>query len=190
MIRGHDADNRQYMRIQFSAILISLGACLAFASETGTDAANSRSEVLDEVVVSGTRVRELRAAVIKAEDRLLARYNELSQDDDLDIECLQFTPTGTRMSYRYCLTKLQKHEQERYANDFLTRMRNSDVPTGGGTPISEVKLRLFERSEDYRENLLRLLQENPDLRELVGQRAEALRHYEAAVEKRWTARPR
>ena len=70
------------------------------------------AQVLDEVVVSGKRLRELRAEVIKAEDRVVARYNELNQDDDLDIECHSFTPTGSRLSHRYCLLKLQKRAQE------------------------------------------------------------------------------
>ena len=42
----------------------------------------------------------------------------------------------------------------------------------------------MERSDDYRWNLAGLLQDNPDLRELVGQQAEALRRYEAAQKAR------
>ncbi len=100
------------------ALSISLGACVAAAAQTSTDATTS-SAVLDEVVVNGTRMRELRDAVIKAEDRVVARYNGLNQVDDLDIECIKYTPTGTRLSYRFCLTRLQERAQQADATQFM-----------------------------------------------------------------------
>jgi len=154
------------------------------------------AQVLDEVVVSGKRLRALRAEVIKTEDRVVARYNELNQDDDLDIECHSFTPTGSRLSHRYCLLKLQKRAQEKDAIEYMTYMVGA-APEGfampGGAPNTQVtryedtvmnnqtSARLMERSEDYRKNLVRLLTEHPELRELVVESGEARRRYDAAI---------
>ena len=144
------------------------------------------AQVLDEVVVSGKRLRELRAEVIKAEDRVVARYNELNQDDELDIECHSFTPTGSWLSHRYCLLKLQKHAEEKDAREYLTYMVGA-APEGfalpGAAPNTQVTARLMERSEDYRKNLVRLLTEHPELRELVVKSGEARRRYDAAIRK-------
>jgi hypothetical protein len=184
------------MRIRFdglweivSVLAISLVACLAAAAEMRPDATLSAEGVLDDVVVSGTRHFELRAAVIKAEDRFLARYNDLNRDDDLDIECLKFTPTGSHLSYRYCMTRLQRRAQQEDASDLMTWMRNADVQSGAGgsapapSPMPEANVRLMERRDDYRKNLVKLLQDDPELRELVIQRADALRRYDAARQK-------
>ncbi len=164
-------------------MLISLCPCVAAASEPGTNA-HTPMDVLDEALITGKRLPELRAAVIAAEDRMLARYNELNQDDDLDIECFEYTRTGTRISYRYCQLKLQARAQRKDSSEFLQFMRAADTPNGGASPMPEVGIWLAgiwlaERSEDYRKNLVKLLQDDPGLRELVVQRAEALRRYEA-----------
>ena len=152
--------------------------CNVTAAEAGTESPANSPET-DEVVVNATRLKDLREAVIKAEDRMLARYNELNQNHDLDIECLQLTPTGTRLSYRYCLTKLQKRAQQKDSSEYMTYMRNADLTNGQAQPMPEVGVRLMERSEDYRKNLVKLLQENPDLRELLVERGAAERRYEA-----------
>lgn len=172
-----------------SLFLISSGACMATAAQTGVDDATNSADVLDEVVVSGTRMRELRDTVIKAEDRVVALYNELNQVDDLDIRCLKYVPTGTRLSYRFCLTRLQERLQQTDATQFMTYMRNSDVSNGEAPPSRETGVRLMERLDDYRKNMAQLLQDNPDLRELVAQQAEALRRYEAAQRMRLKGKP-
>ena len=172
-----------------SILVMSAVACMAAAADTNTVAATTSADVLDEVVVSGTRVREMREAVIKAEDRVVARYNELNQVDDLDIRCLKYTPTGTRLSYRFCLTRLQERAQQTDATQFMTYMRNSDVSNGEAPPNRETGVRLMERLDDYRKNMEQLLQDNPDLRELVAQQAEALRRYEAAQRMRLKGKP-
>jgi hypothetical protein len=55
---------------------------------------------------------------------------------------------------------------------------------GGAPPPSETGIRLMERSKDYRENLVRLLQDHPELRELLVERGAAERRYETERSKR------
>jgi hypothetical protein len=74
--------------------------------------------------------------------------------------------------------------QQKDASEFMNYMWNSDVQNGQSSPSPEVGVRLMERSGEYRKNLAKLLQDNPDLRELVEQRADALRRYDAARQTR------
>lgn len=166
------------------ALAVSLATGVACAADVSAVPTSGTDAVTDEVVVNGARLRGLRAAVLQAEDRFLARYNELNQDHDLDIQCLQFTPTGTHFSYRYCLTRLQKKAQQKDGDEFLTYMRNSDVQNGAAPPIPETGVRLMERSQDYRKNLIKLLRDHPELRELLVARGDAERLYEAERKKR------
>ena len=159
----------------FAAIVGPVPVALAATEATVT---NPSAEEMDQIVVQGTQLWELRAAVIKAEDRLLARYNELNKDDDLDIDCRQHKPTGTHIEFRYCLTRLQERAQQRDGSEFLAYLQGLEV-TNGQNPPDRPETLLLERQADYRKNLVRLLRNNPDLRQLINQRADALRRYEA-----------
>jgi hypothetical protein len=155
-----------------------------------------RLEELDEVVVAGTRLWELRAAVIKAQDLLVARYNQLNRDDDFDINCVTNAPTGTRFLRRYCLTRLQEREEQNDAIaiiDWQTDMIldpnkpgaiTSEIHTNANQPNPQTQMHLAERSEDYRKNLIQLMQDHPELRRLARQQAEARRAYETAIRQR------
>jgi hypothetical protein len=44
----------------------------------------------------------LRQAVVEAEDRFHARYNELNDNDDFDVNCRQEARTGTKLERRIC----------------------------------------------------------------------------------------
>jgi hypothetical protein len=155
-------------------------------------------ELLDEVVVKGTRRWELRAAVIEAEDRLIARYNELNRDDDFDIHCFVHTPTGTHLSRRYCLSRLQDRAQQEdaralvlWATDtIIDPVTNQERHTNADPPVREVEVRMLERAEDYKKNLITLLQAHSDLRRLAKQHGDARRRYEAALPNRKTSKPK
>jgi hypothetical protein len=171
------------MGIQFANLS---GPAIVLALMLGSRAASAAEdpEALDEVLVRGARLHELRAAVIKAEDRMLARYNELNQDDDLDIECLQLTPTGTHFAYRYCLTRLQKRAQQKDSSAFLDFARASDTQNGQAPPLNDTGIRLMERSTEYRTILVQLLRDHPELREMLKERGDAQRRYETARRER------
>jgi len=166
-------------------VAFSPGLCVV-AAEPGANTSGDSSVTTDEVLVSAMRLKDLREAVIKAEDRMLARYSELNPDKDLDIECAQFTPTGTHFTHRYCMTRLQKRAQEKDSREFLSYMSYmSGLTAGGGAaPSSETGIRLMERAPDYRKNLTKLLEDHPDLRELLVERGNAERRYIAERSKR------
>ena len=71
------------LNICASPVVLFLAAA-TFASEERVDPSGQKDQ-LDEVVVEGRRVAELRAEVIAAEDRMVALYNDLNTEPDLDI---------------------------------------------------------------------------------------------------------
>jgi hypothetical protein len=175
-----------HLRIIVGVIAGSMCACIALAATSPTATRAASGDVLDEVQVSGTRLWQLRAAVIDAEDRLLARYNELNLADEFDIECETRTPTGTHISSRYCFTVLQKRIEQNNAWATMTYLLNQDV--AGMTAPVEGQIQLLERAADYRKNLLTLLQEDAGLRALAKQHGEVRRRLETALQDRWQAR--
>jgi len=130
------------------------------------------AEITDEVIVRGTPLWELRENVIKAEDRFYARYNELNKVDDFDVECRWDAPTGTRIKYRGCLTRLAARAAQGYASDYVYFLQGS-----GPMPANDPHMALLDRYADYKENVLYLLKMNPDLRRLVQERAAAVKRY-------------
>ena len=56
-----------------------------------------------EVVINGRLTRRnLRSSIVKVQDDLFRRYNELNDDDDFDIKCYRFRPTGSHRIRRVC----------------------------------------------------------------------------------------
>jgi len=173
--------------IMIAGLASCMGACHAVAAAQPPPSSANVDQVLDEVEVKGARLRELRAAVITAEDRVIARYNELNRDDDLDIECLKVRPTGTRLSFRYCRTKLQKRAQQDDSWNWISETLTMQLEAGAGSrqppSLSQTPIRLLERLDDYKKNLATLLQDDPGLRELAKEHGDARRRYEAALPK-------
>ena len=187
------------MRILFDCLVVIIGlvavsidASAAGAAEPPPGTSVDANELPDEVVVRGTRLWELRAAVFKAEDRLNARYNDLNRDDDFDISCHKDAPTGTRFLRRYCWTRLREHEEQNDASAYVywatdtiidpntQQVRLNDV----FLPAGQAQVRVLERAEDYEKNLIKLLQDHSELRKLAKQYGEARRRYEAAIQER------
>ena len=158
----------------FKVIAMSL-LCLSTEGLAGS----SPPAPMEEVVVTG--LRELKRAAIKAEDRMLARYNELNRDRDLAILCDNKTPTGTLLTQRYCKLRLQQRVEERDAWAAMTAMTRPALEAGAfsePTPLAAVQVELMARAGDFRQNVEKLLRENEDLRELVHQAAVARGRYE------------
>lgn len=187
------------MRIQLGCLVMIIGlvarsidASAAVAAEPPAGTSVDANELLDEVVVRGTRLWELRAAVIKAQDRLIARYNDLNRDNDFDIGCHTDAPTGTRFLRRYCWTRLREREEQNDASAYVYWATDTIIDPNTGQvrlkdelpPAGQAPVRMLERAEDYEENLIKLLQDHPELRKLAKQHGEARRRYEAAIQER------
>lgn len=143
--------------------------------------ASEPSEVLDEVVVTGSRLWKLRAEIVEAEDRWIARYNALNPIEDFDIHCLIDAPTGTRLLRRYCLTVLQERGEREDSIALVNWSNDREYFPNAPPPRREVHMRLLERAQDYEKNLILLLQEHPELRKLTKEHDAARKRYQAAL---------
>jgi hypothetical protein len=150
--------------------------------------AASPTEIIEEVVVQGTRLYELREAIVVAENRFFARYNELNKVDDFDIECELTAPTGSKLKQRGCLTKMQHKAQSDQAREFLQMMQDQASGLSGTPPVTDPNTVFLAKYEDYKENMLYLLKMNPELRRLVREREDAEKRYNEERKRRFKGR--
>ena len=109
---------------------------LCEAAQPAPDA-SATTDITDEVLVRGTRLRELKAAIVAAEDRFYARYNELNKVDAFDIECATDAHTGTKLKQRRCLTRLQLEARARNALETLQMFQEQDLELTGRPPTTD-----------------------------------------------------
>lgn len=164
------------------------------------------SDDLDEVLIRGTRLRELRAAIVVAENRFYQRYNDLNKVDDFDIECAQDIHTGQRVPQRRCFTKLQKKAMAQQGKEVVEMFQRQaailpDGPgqsgsgpgpagmTGAGRPPNTDPLVVWlSRYDEYRENMLYLLKAHPELRRMAQDAEKAKQRYDDEYRRRMKGR--
>lgn len=150
------------------ALSVLLAALLSFtpvlAEETVAVAPEDLSgmETLDEVVVTGKldSLSAARQAVIAAEDRFYARYNELNTDDMMDIRCRFEAPTGSRIPRRVCQPKLVEEAARDEALRFL------DTANGNAAPLT-----MDSMKAELKARTLKLLAKDPELMRALLERA-------------------
>lgn len=157
------------------------------AQSSGTTAAAPPIET-EEIVVRAPRLDELRAAIVKAEDRFYARYNELNKVDDFDVECKVDAPTGTKFKQRGCLTRVQLKAQQEQGSEFMKMVQDQAVGVPGTPPTTDPDTAMLARYQEYKMNALYLLNMNPELRRLVRERDEAEKRYNDELKKRFKGR--
>lgn len=132
---------------------------------------------LDEVIVSGMTLRQMRDAIIAAEQRFYDRYNEVNREDDFDIHCRNHAPLGTRIKRRECLIAFQEEAQMMYARAVL----NGDYSTD---PV----MMTLERRDEFRRNALAVINGDGRLRKLLRERERLEEKYQAERKKRFNGR--
>lgn len=182
-----------------------LAGQLCVAGEPGLRDIVAKPDVTDEVLVRGTRLRELRAAVVAAEDRFYAQYNALNKVDDYDIECFRDPHTGSRIPQRRCFTKLQLEAMSQQGREVVEWFQSQaaageNVPgrdtdtgsagmSGRGRPPNTDPVAVWQAHyDDYRDNLLFLLKMNPGLQDLARAGEDAKQRYESEYKRRLKGR--
>ncbi|HEY4214708.1 MAG TPA: hypothetical protein VGM84_24740 [Steroidobacteraceae bacterium] len=145
------------------------------ASPAGTTAtAPARpDEQLDEIIVQGSRLWQMRKAITDADDRFFARYNEINKNHDFDVHCGMEAPLGTRLKQRICRAAFQEKADEEWARALLN-----------GTAANPPEVVRVARDDEYRKNLLDVVRGNPELMKLLRQRDALEKKYEAELKKR------
>jgi hypothetical protein len=77
-------------------------------------------EVIDEVLVYGQKsMLVLRRELLLAEEKFVNTYNDLNENDTLDIVCINEAPTGSKIVRRTCLPQYRWDERQNDSMDFL-----------------------------------------------------------------------
>jgi hypothetical protein len=121
-------------------------------------AAGRQEEELDEVIVKGNRLWQIRKAITDTEDRFYARFNKLNSDNDFDIYCSRI---------RRCLPVFYMDAQMEEANHGI-----ADA-LAHGSPIllsGYAQVVWLERYPDYRQKALAVINNDRQLRALIHQR--------------------
>ena len=115
--------------------------------------------ILEDVTVIGQNsIGSLRYEVDFAADRMYEIYNELNTDDDFDIHCLWNAPTGSRIKRKLCTPVYVENLQAMATQYALYDMDNSGIT---GIYIDYTEIAIYDAK--LRENMKRLILENPSL---------------------------
>jgi hypothetical protein len=122
---------------------------------------NSELSFIDEViVVEQKNVSQLRTELKKADDQLFSLYNTLNTDDSLDMICKKQTRIGSQIKYRVCKSSYHRQLEGESGSEFL---EDGDASASAGPPAGHYA--------KVRENMSRLMTENPDLQKAFYKRA-------------------
>lgn len=130
---------------------------------------------LEEVVVTARQdsLSSLKLALIAAEDRFYERWNELNDDDDLDVICRVEAPTGTRLTRRTCAPRVLDDATREQA-----MLLFAGAGLGGNVAMRNPgDLRQMAAAE-LRRRTLPLLETDAQLREALLQRAKLQQLYD------------
>jgi hypothetical protein len=160
-------------------------------------------DLTDEVLVRGTRLRELRAAIVEAEERFYSRYNDVNKVDDFDIECAEDAHTGTKIPHRRCFTRLQLEAMAQQGMETLQMFQQQaahmasgnaeQAPSAGMSavgrpPNTDPQAVWLAHYDEYRDNFLYLLKTHPDLRRMARAAERAQQRYDREYKRRLKGR--
>lgn len=74
----------------------------------------------EQIVIEELTVPQLRAEIEKIQDEYYAVFNRLNEDDDFDIVCQKFTPTGTNIPQVGCEPAFFTKRRSESANNYRT----------------------------------------------------------------------
>jgi hypothetical protein len=171
------------MLLALVAVLVAVAPVTAAETVAVVPGDPGGIKTLDEVVVTGKldSLPAAREAVIAAEDRFYARYNELNQDDMLDVQCRFEQPTGTRIPRRTCQTRMLDEETRAEALKF--------VGTAEGTvDLLSAQALNSPLQAELRKRVLAMTREDPQLLRALLERARLQQYYEDLSAKKFSNR--
>ena len=139
---------------------------------------------MEEVEIRGTRLYEMREAIIKTEDRFFARYNELNKIQEFDIVCNKRASTGTVISQRVCRTRAVDTAQSDEARSLLLDV----VQDGGSSHAPEASQVLLAKEPEYEANMLKILNSDRELKKLVKEHERLEQRYAKARKEQFKTR--
>lgn len=146
-----------------SLLILLLVAPVAMAQDTSlSKVSDQQSRLPYEVVVTpNVTFGRLKKLLVQIEDDFFDKFNELNLDDDYDVDCYRFKPTGTHISRRVCEPEFFKDARAENSSDVMFVMscrcpaapppllnrRGLRAHTGTEFDVMEEKLDAFYRSD-------------------------------------------
>ena len=109
------------------------GIALAQAPDTGAAPVGGPPAVGDEIIVEGRGLGALRSEIIRAEELVFARFNDINSDDEFDIDCRMEIPLGSRIPRRVCRANYWRDVEVDIADEALRWMQGSAYSGPGQT---------------------------------------------------------
>lgn len=141
------------------------------APGAGDNLLNELEEPPREMTITGQRLfRHLREEIHEAEDHMYGLFNELNDDDMLDISCEWHAELGTRIRQRSCQPEFVRQAREGQAENFIHRVQGSGYANVNPPAMSV----LGHYSPILEQRMKELIRESPEFFEAI-QRHHALR---------------
>jgi hypothetical protein len=169
--------------LALAAACAPLSALQAAATVATAPEKISGLTLLDEVIVSGDldSLHRARKAIIDAEDRFYARYNELNKDDRFDITCGLAVPTGQRLTFRVC--------QPRYMEDAQHEEARRLYSTGAvSVQLQTADMLQTTYSDEMKRHMVALVKRDPQLLRALLERTRLEQFYDELQEKKFRTR--
>lgn len=150
-----------------AALLLALATAGFCEDATEQNTRPAQDESIDEVTVYGTKsLNTLRIELRRAEEKVFVLFNEFNLDDEYDIHCEEWIPTGSLTKRRRCAPnyiRTASTEQDQY-------FYNSHI----GNEIKSIP----EMNKNLKRKMDALVAEQPDFREVFIEYETARESYE------------
>jgi hypothetical protein len=107
------------------AVGVGVGVVLAQAPDSGAELVGNPPVVGDEVIVEGRGLGALRSEIVRAEEAVFARFNDINSDDEFDIDCRMEIPLGSRVRRRVCRANYWREVEVDIAKEAVAWMQGS-----------------------------------------------------------------
>lgn len=135
-----------------------------------------RDSEIDEITVVGDEtVPRLRHKLKRLDEEFFRRYNELNDNDEFDMICKRETRLGSQIPRTVCHSRLHRERLSENASDALEEDGSYFIVSRSW------------RSQHYRkvrDNVTRVLEQSPELSQMMSNRAEIRRRIEALKEEK------
>lgn len=132
-----------------SPLILLLVAPLLLAQDTSVQEEPDRQQRLPyEVVVTPNVTRgQLEKLLVQIEDDFFEKFNELNIDNDYDVNCYEFVPTGTHIRRRVCEPEFFMDRRSENASEHVLALMQKHVfppPLLGRRDLRAVTVQEFE----------------------------------------------
>lgn len=167
------------------ALLLTAFAMPALAGKVEAVAPSNLGEVnsLEEVVIQGDRtLSAARNAMVDAENRFYARWNDLNDDRRFDVRCHNEIPSDhpSRIWHRVCQPAFLEDLVQVASAEFVQAMQGGTTAGVGQVMLpSSNPARVMLMRAEMKKRTLAMLQKDPELMRALLEHARLQEHFEA-----------